>query len=109
MTAKYYILELQRMYFEIEDLQEYNLKHLEAMIQLMSQYQHIVKELFKRFPENFDNLFQIGLEEIYDHVVVLNNATAYMEKTKCFSDLHFYFQQSVLDARAKLVQDYIRG
>jgi len=104
MNTKGHIVRLQQLYFDIEDLTGYNPHHLIMMVLLKSNYHKIVQQLFKRSPVIFDNLFHIGLAEIDDHMVNVRNAITKSERNRCFSDLQFYFQQSVLDARSKLLQ-----
>lgn len=104
MNTKCHIVRLQQLYFDVEDLAGYNPHHLIMMVLLKSKYHKIVQQHYKRSPVIFDNLFYIGLAEIDDHLVNVRNAITKSEQNRCFSDLQFYFQQSVLDARSKLVQ-----
>lgn len=96
------ILELQCLFFEVQDLERYSKKNVVRMVQLIGKYQVVITSLHREMPGAFDNFFRIGLQELTDHLEVLRAASTAQEKKQCFDDLGFYFSEAILDVRRKL-------
>ncbi|MBB5438124.1 putative lipoprotein [Pedobacter sp. AK017] len=96
------ISQLQRLYFGVEDLSYDNFDHREGASEIISQYNRILTTLYQQHAEVFENLLQIGVNELLDHLALLDNNLNVDNRKEYFDDLKFYLQESILEARSKV-------
>ncbi|CAM4422248.1 hypothetical protein SAMN06265348_1244 [Pedobacter westerhofensis] len=102
MTVKSKMAELQQLYFDIEDVTCCTSENLNKIGNILIKYNNILNLFYKKNPDIFANLFQIGIGEILDHARMVHTSSSQDARNIFFIDLKIYLQQAILDCRRNL-------
>ncbi|MEJ2884410.1 hypothetical protein [Pedobacter sp. GR22-6] len=95
-------IALGQLQIEVIDLKNYSLLNTDRIIGILSDYRSLLSRLNVLHPLAYDNLFDIGLGEISDHLALMQSVCTVEGKQLTFNDLQFYLSESIADAREKL-------
>jgi hypothetical protein len=77
---------------------QYAFESLKPLHHIVEAYHIIIGRLHVLDERNFQTLFEQGMEELYEHLSLIHNASSNILQREYHNDFHYYLQSSILDA-----------
>lgn len=83
--------------------EEYAFANFSPLQNIFEAYHIIISRLHILDQENFQTLFNHGMEELYEHLSLMHNATTNMLQREYHNDFHYYLESSIHDALERCI------
>lgn len=83
--------------------EQYTFATFSQLQNIFEAYHVIIGRLHILDQENFLTLFDHGMEELYEHLSLMHNATSNILQQEYHNDFHYYLQSSIHNALERCI------
>lgn len=96
---------VQQLRTDTEGTSAYSAKNLNTLQCVIKTYGQMLVRLSLKRPILFENLYNVGLKEIFDHYTLLKKAKTATKRALCYEDFLGYLRASLEDCNI-IMTDY---
>lgn len=83
--------------------EQYSFANFSPLQNIFEAYHIIISRLHILDQRNFQTLFDHGMEELYEHLSLMHNATTNILQREYHNDFHYYLESSIQDALERCI------